>query len=198
MIAAQNVLPERYVPWRFPVAATTVFAGLIALGFLSFAVTGMVSGVVGEIDPLNAKLELLELEARGDRMTAARQRVFDQRIADADLEALELEANLLSLGQEMETLLAQISDITENAGPSNVRLFQLGTSPEGYSVTGGAERHSDVLAYAASMRSSPNFEDAVVVQVGESNDSQVRFTVVVTIPTPEPEEEEPAPQAQSP
>ena len=71
-----------------------------------------------------------------------------------------------------------------------MELSQFAPVVDGYSVTGRAATYSDVLIYAASMRSSPNFEDAVVVQVADSNASQVRFTVVVTIPAPDSEEDD--------
>lgn len=199
VIAAQNVLPERYLPWRFPVAATAVFAGLLALGYLAFTVTGLVSGVAGELDPLNARVELMESQAREYRLTAAKHRVFERGIADIDLEITDLEANQLLLEKEMDTLLARINDITGNAGPSDVALVWVGPRPDGFSVSGKAETYSDVLGYAASMRSSPNFEDAMVVQVSDPSGSQVAFTVEMIVAKPEPEEdEEPAPQAQSP
>ena len=199
VIAAQDVLPERHMPWRFPVAATAVFAGLIVLSYLSFSVTGLVSDVAADLDPLSAKVELMEIQARDYRMTAARKRIFDQRIAEADLEVGELEANLQSLEQEMAILLSRISDITGNAGLSDVKLSQFVAVPDGYSVTGRAESYSDVLGYAASMRSSPSFEDAVVAQVSDSTETKVLFTVVVIVPTPGPEGEEGQDaQAQSP
>ena len=190
VISAQNVLPERYLPWRPPVAAMGVFAGILALGYLSFTVTGLVSNVAGELEPLTAKLEAMEKQAREYRLTVARQRVFDKGIAEADLQALELESNLLLIQEEMDTLLARIGDITGNAGPSNVELVRFEPREDGFSVSGSAGSYSDVLEYAASMRSSPNFEDAKVVQVYDSSGSQVKFTIGVTIPMPDPEEEE--------
>ena len=197
--AAQNVLPERFSPKTLPVAATTAFSGLLALGFLAFTFTGMVSEVVGELDPLNAKLETMERQAREYRLTVARQRVFDERIAESDLEVLELEANLLLLEHQMDTLQSRIGDITNNAGPSSVDLTQVVPLPDGFSVSGSAETPSDVLGYAAAMRTSENFEDAMVVQIADLGESHVAFTVVLTFPRDLPQEDqESGAQAQSP
>ena len=199
VIATQNVLPERFSPRPLPVAATAVFAGLLALGFLAFNVTGLVSDVAGELDPLNVKLELMESQARDYRLTVARQRVFDQQDAGVDLEILEIEAHLLSLEQEMDTLLAHIDDITKNADSTNVDLLQMVPLPDGFSVSGNAASHSDVLGYAASMRASPNFNDAMVSQVADAGESEVSFTVVLTFATDDSlEDKESGAQAQSP
>ena len=110
-----------------------------------------------------------------------------------------METQLLSLDQEMETLLSRIADITGNAGPSNVEIARFGHTTEGFAVNGSANRYSDVYLYAAAMRSSPNFDYAVVIQVASSGDAKFGFTVEVTIPVPAPEEEEGAEtQAKSP
>ncbi|NQW23956.1 MAG: hypothetical protein HQ475_10975 [SAR202 cluster bacterium] len=198
VIATQNVLPKRHSPRPLPVVSTAAFAGLLGLGFLAFVLTGWVSGVAGEINTLNATLNIREDQARDYRLAAARQNVVDRRIAQAELEAQELEANLLILEEEMDTLLSRINDITTNAESSNVNLSRLVPLPEGFSVSGSAGSYSDVLGYAASMRSSPYFEDATVIQVADSTADRLGFTVTVTIPTPEPEEEGTPPQAQSP
>ena len=189
LIAAQNVLPERHRPRPLPVVPAAVFAGLLALGFLAFNLTGWISGVAEELGPLNAKLDIRLGQARDYRLTVARQIGIDQRIATAESEALELEAHLLFLEQEMAILLSRIGDITSIADSSNVELSRLVPIPEGFSVSGTAENYSDVLGYAASMRSSPNFADATVIQVADSAGSQLGFTVVVTVPTPQPEDD---------
>lgn len=190
VIAAQNVLPEHYRPRPLPVVPAAVFAGLLALVFLAFNLTGWVSGVAGELNSLNAKLDIREGQAREYRLSIARQSVIDQRIADADLEAVDLEANLLLLEREMEILLSRISNITGAADSSNVELSRLTPIPEGFSVSGTADSYSDVLGYAALIRSSPNFEDATVLQVADSTGARLGFTVVLTIPTPEGEDVE--------
>ncbi len=188
VIAAQNVLPEHHRPRPLPVVPAAVFAGLLALVFLAFNLTGWVSGVAGERDLLNARLDIREGQAREYRLSIARQSVIDQRIADADLEAVDLEANLLSLEREMDILLSRISDITGAADSSNVELSRLTPIPEGFSVSGTADSYSDVLGYDASMRSSPNFEDATVLQVAGSTGARLGFTVVLTFSTSEGEE----------
>ena len=190
VIAAQNVLPERHRPRPLPVAPTAVFAGLMALAFLAFNLTGWVSNVAGELDLLDARLGIREGQAREYRLSIARQSVIDQRISDADLATADLEANLLSLEREMNILLSRISDITGNADSSNVELSRFGPIPEGFSISGSADSYSDVLAYAASMRSSPNFEDATVLQVADSTGTRLAFTIMATIPTSEGEDGE--------
>ena len=138
-------------------------------------------------------------QAREYRLTVARQRVFDERIAESDLEVLELEANLLLLEHQMDTLQSRIGDITNNAGPSSVDLTQVVPLPDGFSVSGSAETPSDVLGYAAAMRTSENFEDAMVVQIADLGESHVAFTVVLTFPRDLPQEDqESGAQAQSP
>ena len=107
-----------------------------------------------------------------------------------DLETADLEANLLSLEREMNILLSRISDITGNADSSNVELSRFGPIPEGFSISGSADSYSDVLAYAASMRSSPNFEDATVLQVADSAGTRLAFTIMATIPTSKGEDGE--------
>ena len=92
----------------------------------------------------------------------------------------------------METMLSQITDIIGNAGLSNVDISRFGPRVDGFSVTGNADRYSDVLLYAAAMRSSPNFEDAVVINVAGAAGSRVGFTVVITVPAPVIEEDEEA------
>ena len=183
VIAAQNVLPERHRPRPLPVLPTAVFAGLLALVFLAFNLTEWVSDVAGELDPLNVTLDIRENQARDYRLSIARQRVIEQRIADADLEALDLEVDLLSLEQEMDILLTRISDITGNINSSNVELSRLVPIPEGFSVSGTADSYSDVLAYAALIRSSLNFEDATVLQVADSSEGRLGFTIVITVTT---------------
>jgi len=185
LIAAQNVLPERHRPRPLPVVPAAVFAALLALVFLAFNLTGWVSGVAGELDLLNAKLDIRKDQEREYRLSINRQGVIDQRISDVDLEAADLEANLLSLEREMEVLLARISDIIDNADSSNVELSRLVPIPEGFQISGGADSNSDVLKYAESIRSSPNFEDAAVLQVGNSTGARVAFTIKAIIPTSE-------------
>ncbi len=198
-IAAQNVLPERHRPRPLPVVPAAVFAALLGLGFLASSATGWVSGIAGEIDALNIRLELREDQARAYRLAVATQNVVDQEIDAAEQEALELEDNLALLELEMDTLMSRLNDITSNADSSNVDLSQVVPMPDGFSVGGSAESYSDVLEYAASMRSSPNFEDATVLQVAEYNGERLEFTVAVTVPVPQTEEdEESEPQAQSP
>ncbi|MCH7738412.1 MAG: hypothetical protein IH872_13555 [Chloroflexi bacterium] len=181
VISAQNVLPERHRPRPLPVVPTAVFAGLLLLAFLAFNVGGWVSDIAGESGPLNARLDIREEQARDYRLAIARQNVITQRIADADVEALGLVNNLESFEKEMGTLLSRLSDITTNAGLSNVDLTRLVPLPEGFSVSGSADRYSDVLEYAALMRDSPNFQDATVLQVAEATGSRLGFTVVITI-----------------
>ena len=198
-IAAQNVLPERHRPRPLPVAQAAVFTALLGLGFLAFNLTGWVSGIAGELGPLNARLDIRAGQARDYRLAIARYSVIDQRISDAEAEALELEANLRLLETEMDTLMSRIGDITGIAASSNVELSRLVPLPEGFSVSGAADSYSDVLTYTASLRSSPNFEDATVLQVADSSGSLLGFTVVVTVPTPEPDDDEGAEsKAQSP
>ena len=189
-IAAQNVLPERHRPRPLPVAQAAVFTALLGLGFLAFNLTGWVSGIAGELGPLNARLDIRAGQARDYRLAIARYGVIDQRISEAEAEALELEANLRLLKTEMDTLMSRIGDITGIAATSNVELSRLVPLPEGFSVSGAADSYSDVLTYTASLRSSPNFEDATVLQVADSSGSQLGFTVVVTVPTPEPDDDD--------
>ena len=193
LIAAQNVLPERHQPRAITLLPPAVFAGLLALLFVAFNLTESVSAVAGELGLLDARLDIREDQAREYRLSVASQSVIDQRIVDVDLEALDLEANLLSLEQEMNILLSRISDITGNAGSSNVALSRIVPIPEGFSVSGTTDSYSGVLGYAALMRSSPNFEDAAVIQVADSTGESLAFTVVVTISTPESEETYQAP-----
>ena len=190
MISAQNVLPERHRPRPLPVVPTAVFTGLLLLGFLAFNLAGWVSGVSDETGPLNARLDIREEQAREYRLATVRQNVVDRRIADVDLEALALVNNLDSFEQEMETLLTRLSGITGNAESSNVALTRVVPIPEGFSVSGSANSYSEVLGYAASMRDSPNFQDARVLQVADSAGSTLGFTIVVTIAAPTNEEDE--------
>ena len=199
VIAAQNVLPERHRPRPLPVVPAAVFVALLGLGFLAVSTTGWVSGIAGEIDSLNIRLELREDQARAYRLAVATQNVVDQEIDAAEQEARELEDNLALLELEMDTLMSRLNDITSNADSSNVDLSQVVPMPDGFSVLGSAESYSDGLGYAASMRSSVNFEDATVLQVAEYIGERLEFTVAVTVPVPQTEEdEEPVPQAQSP
>ena len=115
-------------------AATAVFIGLLGLGFLAFTFTGSVSDLTGELDPLNSRLDVMEDEVQEYRLALAVQGAIGQRIDDVDLEALNLEGKLQSLNQEMDVLLAQISDITGYAAPSNVEIKRFGPSVDGYSV----------------------------------------------------------------
>ena len=98
--------------------------------------------------------------------------------------------NLDSFDQEMETLLIRLSDITSNAESSNVILTRVVPIPEGFSVSGSSNSYSEVLGYAASMRESPNFEDATVIQVADSAGNTLGFTIVVTIAALEGQEGE--------
>ncbi|MCI0846963.1 MAG: hypothetical protein J4N86_00430 [Chloroflexi bacterium] len=190
MISAQNVLPERHRPKSLPVAPVAVFAGLLLLGFLAFNFSGWVSNVSAEQGLLNARLDIREDQAREFRLALARQNIVGQRIADADSEAVDLKADLVSFGQEMETLLFRLSDITGHAQSSNVELTRLVPIPEGFSVSGSADSYSDVLGYTASLRSSPNFEDATVLQVADSTAERLAFTVIVIIAESESDEGE--------
>ena len=187
LFSIQNVLPERHRPRPLPVVPTAVFAGLLVLGFLAFSLAGWVSDVSGESRPLSAKLDIREGQARDFRLAMARQNVVDQRIAEADIGALGLINGLEPFGQEMETLLSRISSITGVAASSGVTLSRLIPTLEGFSVSGSANSYSDVLRYAATLRNSPDFEDATVLQVADTDTEQLGFTVIVNIPMPEDE-----------
>lgn len=188
-ISAQNLLPERHRPRPLPLLQTAVFAGLFALGYLALLMTGWVSGVSDEGGMLSARLDIREEQARDYRLAIARQRVVDQKIADTDLELLELESQLVIFGEEMEVLLTHLNGITSNAAAANVRLTRLVPILEGFSISGSSESYSDVLEYAAMMRSLPDFDNATVLQAADSSGGSLGFTVVVTVAVPEEPED---------
>lgn len=190
-ISAQNVLPERHRPRPLPVLQTGVFAGLLAFLYLAVLLTGWVSGVADEQGLLEARLDIRENQARDYRLAVARQRVVDQRINDTDLEVLGLESQLVGFGEEMDTLLSRLGEITGNAAASNVVLSRLVPITEGFSVSGSSITYGDVLEYAALMRASPNFDDATVLQAADSSGGELGFTVVITVSVPEEDVDEP-------
>lgn len=183
-ISAQNVLPDRHRPKPLPILQTGVFAGLLALIYVAVLLTGWVSGVSDEKGILSSRLDIREGQARDYRLAVARQRVVDQKIADADLELLDLESQIVLFGEDMDTLLSRMGDITNNAVTSNVELSRVVPIPEGFSLSGSSGSYSDVLGYTAMMRSSLLFDDATVLQVADSSGGLLGFTIVVTVSAP--------------
>ena len=102
---------------------------------------------------------------------------------------------MADLEGSVNTLLARLDIVTNQARPDTVSLNAVAPSGNDLTVIGGAQSYAEALRYASNLRSYDLFEDARTVQIqgsgGRETDAEsfVSFQVKITLPVEdEPEE----------
>jgi hypothetical protein len=182
-----NLMPKHLLPNAIPVFQSAVFITLLLLAFHPINIMAMVDAKISEKDTRSSEVSLLKGQQR--RLTSALSTFQENQAALAvvSLQADDLEHQMDALGNQLSTVVEQISSMTRLAADQNITLSAV--SPKGleeFSLAGSAGSHAKLLTYVQTLHDHPLFEDAQVLNVGgigganPSNDGVVTFAVQVT------------------
>jgi len=198
---ALNVLPKRHLPPPLPVIPVLIFLALLltAGGIVPFS--GMVSNSVGDTNTLEDQLDFLQGQAKHRRSLVDQELELAGKLQVTSDEAAALETRLKEMQRAMRTLVERLDAITDNRQFHGVSLYGVNPETGGFSITGIAETHDDVLRYAQAVRDSGHFGDARVTGLeglGKEAGGSITFRILATDPQPLRDADGQAPSAVAP
>jgi len=147
--------------------------------------TVQVEALAQQADDLTAALVPLRSEVRDRRTDVGLESDVTKELEDVNRKIAALEARVEDLDRDMVTLLGRLESITETSLPSGVRLASLAPGKGGFALNGNADSHGGILQYAANLRSSDLFSNAIIEEITgstrESADGDLRFRILATV-----------------
>ena len=192
---ALDLLPKRHRPIPLPTFQAAVFVTLFLLALHPFDLTEFID--TQELQTQAVSRELRDLQQREKKHDVV---LIDHQQSQSGYElareqTVELQNLMAELGEGVDTLLARLDIITNQAKPDSVSLIAVAPLGNDLTVMGGAQTYAEALRYAAQLRSYSVFEDARTVQIqGASGrevveESYVSFQIKITLPVEEEPEE---------
>ena len=150
------------MPPPLPVLPVLVFLALLltAGGIVPFS--GIVNAFVSDTNAVEDQLDFLQGQAKLRRSLVDQELKLAGKLQIASSEVTALESRLEEMQRGMQTLLERLDTITYDSQAHGVSLSGVNPEADGFSITGIAETHDDVLRYAQMLRNSGYFYDARV------------------------------------
>jgi len=186
-----NLLPERHLRRRAPLApALALIAILLLGGFSAFWLTGEVEEVKSREAALSARLPQL-VDEQQEQVVLARARALRAgNLTEINQEIEGLESHLADLRSDLETRLVRIVDrlarITKinEVMPPGVQLPNLIPQGDGFALSGTAPTYQEVFDYADNLEASGLFSDVRILWIKVSGPATVKFQMLASVPPP--------------
>ena len=192
---ALDLLPKRHRPTPLPTFQTAIFVTLFLLALHPFDLTEWIQAQELQTQEVSRELRDLQQQEKKHDVVLVAQQQSQSGYEAARNQTAELGTLMAELEGSVNTLLARLDIITNQAKPDSVSLNAVAPSGNDLTVIGGAQSYAEALRYASNLRSYDLFEDARTVQIQGSGgreadeESFVSFQVKITLPVEdEPEE----------
>jgi len=182
-----NVLPKRHSRPPIKVIPALIFLTLILAAAGTLPMWEKTNTMVGETNALEVQLDFLQGQGKQRRSMVSRELELTGKLQATSDEAAALESRLKETQRHMQTLLARLEAIIYEPESHGVFLYGLNPETNGFSITGTAETHADVLRYAQAVRDSGHFSDARVTGLeglGKEAGGKITFRILATEPRP--------------
>ena len=180
-------MPKRHMTPPMTLIPALIFLTLILAAAGTLPMWEKTNTMVGETNAREVQLDFLQGQAKQRRSMVDRELALTGELQVAIGEAAALESRLKETQTHMQTLLARLEAITDDPESHGVFLYGLNPETNGFSITGTAETHGDVLRYAQAVRDSGHFSDARVIALeglGKEAGGTVTFRILATEPDP--------------
>ena len=166
-----GLLPQRHRLRPFPLVQFLMLAIFSTLGYTSFLAADGVDATRSTENTLSSQILDLENRVRSRNLVLAIQGVADTRRSDDSKTSGLLESKLISLDSKAEILLARLTAISEQFGPSQVNPSTILLSEDRVFITGTAASYQQLVQYSKDLRESDIFPDARILQADKTSGS---------------------------